>query len=284
MKDINKIALNKLKEVLKELNKLPGIVGSAIIKKDGEIVVKDMPDYINDDFMNMLSTIEGFIENMLPNSNDIAPNEVIIRGKYGNIIAVNIGDVTLVVMSNLRANLNNILEIIDDFSDDIKNYCNILFENTLELPIRQILLMGERKKFRRDVDIAIFRFLRFINLRKYIGVGNETLMYYFGRELCKNLKFNDFDELSDFYEKYKLGEIEIISENPIKIRIYDCVSCSGLPNVGKPLCHFEAGFLAGYVENIFNKKSYVIETHCWGLGNEFCQFEIKLINKSKNKK
>ncbi|AIJ06290.1 4-vinyl reductase 4 [Methanocaldococcus bathoardescens] len=281
MGDINKMALNKLKEILKELNKLPGIIGSAIIKKDGEIVAKDMPDYINDDFMNMLSTIEGFIENMLSNSNDIAPNEVIIRGKHENIIAVNIGDVILVVMSNLRANLNNILEIIDDFSDDIKNYCNMLFENTLEFPIKQILSMGGRKRFGRDVDISIFRILRFINLRKYIGVDNETLMYYFGKELCRNLKFNNFDELSDFYEKYKLGEIQMISENPIKIRIYDCVSCAGMLNVGKPLCHFEAGFLSGYMENTFNKKSYVIETHCWGLGNEFCQFEIKLINKPK---
>ncbi|AAB99662.1 TPA: DUF2507 domain-containing protein [Methanocaldococcus jannaschii] len=134
----------------------------------------------------------------------------------------------------------------------------------------------------RNVDVSIFRILRFMNLRKYIGIDNEMLMYYFGKELSKNLNFKNFKELSNFYKEYKLGRIEMVSENPIKIRIYDCISCSGLPDVGKPLCHFEAGFLAGYIENVFNKKCYIIETHCWGLGNKFCQFEVRLVDNKKS--
>ena len=41
MAKMNKIAMNKLEEILNELNKTPGIIGSAIIKKDGEIIVTD---------------------------------------------------------------------------------------------------------------------------------------------------------------------------------------------------------------------------------------------------
>jgi predicted hydrocarbon binding protein/predicted regulator of Ras-like GTPase activity (Roadblock/LC7/MglB family) len=278
MAKMNKIAMNKLEEILNELNKTPGIIGSAIIKKDGEIIVKQMPKYVDDEFVDILSTIHGCIEQVLSKSDDIAPKEVIIRGKYRNTIITNIGDVILMIISDLKANLNDILKIADSLAEDIKDCCNILSEDVL-IPTNLIFSNVERGDLGRDVDVSIFRILRFMNLRKYTGIDSETLMYYFGKELSKNLKFSNFEELCKFYKKYKLGRIEMISENPIKIRIYDCISCSGLPDVGKPLCHFEAGFLAGYIENIYNKEAEAIETHCWGLGDKFCQFEIRLVDK-----
>jgi predicted hydrocarbon binding protein len=279
MSDINKMAINKLEEMLSELNKTPGIIGSAIIKKDGEIIVKQLPRYVDDEFLDILSAIHGCMEQVLSKSEDIVPKEVIIRGRCRNIIIINIGDVILMIISDLKANLNDILKIVDDLAEDIKDYCNIISENVLEFPVDLIFSNVERREFGRDVDVSIFRILRFMNLRKYMDIDNETLMYYFGKELAKNLKFSNFGELCKFYEKYKLGRIEMVSENPIKIRIYDCISCSGLPDVGKPLCHFEAGFLAGYIEGIYNKEAEAIETHCWGLGDKFCQFEIRLVDK-----
>jgi predicted hydrocarbon binding protein/predicted regulator of Ras-like GTPase activity (Roadblock/LC7/MglB family) len=278
MVKMNKIAMNKLEEILNELNKTPGIIGSAIIKKDGNILVKQMPKYVDDEFVDILSAIHGCIEQVLSKSDEIAPKEVIIRGKYRNTIIINVGDAILMIISDLKANLNDILKISNDLAEDIKDFCNILFEDVL-IPTNLIFSKIERGDLGRDVDVSIFRILRFMNLRKYTGVDSETLMYYFGKELSKNLKFSNFEELCKFYEKYKLGRIEMVSENPIKIRIYDCISCSGLPDVGKPLCHFEAGFLAGYIENIYNKEAEAIETHCWGLGDKFCQFEIRLVDK-----
>jgi len=278
MSDINKMAMNKLEEILNELNKTPGIIGSAIIKKDGEIIIKQMPKYVDDEFVDILSAIHGCIEQVLSKSEDIAPKDVIIRGKCRNTIIINVGDSILMIISDLKANLNEILEIIGNLADDIKEYCNILSEDIL-IPHNMIFSKIERGEFGRDVDVAIFRVLRFMNLRKYTGIDSETLMYYFGKGLSKNLGFKSFDELCKFYKKYKLGRIEMISENPTKIRIYDCISCSGLPDVGKPLCHFEAGFLAGYIENLYNKEAEAIETHCWGMGDKFCQFEIRLVDR-----
>ncbi|ADC69601.1 Roadblock/LC7 family protein [Methanocaldococcus sp. FS406-22] len=179
MSDINKMAMNKLEEILNELNKTPGIIGSAIIKKDGEIIVKQLPRYVDDEFLDILSAIHGCMEQVLSKGEDIAPKEVIIRGRYRNIIIINIGDVILMIISDLKANLNDILKIADDLAEDIKDYCNIISENVLEFPVDLIFSNVERREFGRDVDVSIFRILRFMNLRKYIDIDNETLMYYF---------------------------------------------------------------------------------------------------------
>ncbi|ACV24687.1 DUF2507 domain-containing protein [Methanocaldococcus fervens] len=279
----NKIALNKLKEILRELNKVPGIVGSAIVKKDGEVILREMPEHITNEFMNILSVIEGFAEKTLYDTTDIAVRDIVIRGRNETFMVANIHNVFLILVLSSKANLNNISKIIDDYSDEITKYCSMLFESPVELPIKELFTRVKRKKFGRDVDVGLFRAFRYLNFRKYLNVDSDALMFYFGKELIKSLKINNFEEFSEFYEKYKLGELQMINEDPIVIRIYDCISCAGLPYVGKPLCHLEAGFLSGFVENAYGKKCRVIETHCYGLGHDFCQFEIKFLDKNSNK-
>ena len=134
----------------------------------------------------------------------------------------------------------------------------------------------KRERLGREIDITVFRLLRYMDLERYLGNAANGVYYECGRELGKSLEPNNIEDIIDFCEKYKIGYVEIVSENPLKIRVYECITCSGLPNVGKPLCHFEGGFIAGCLEKIFNKKVRATETHCAGLGNEFCQFDIKV--------
>ena len=123
MTKMNKIAINKLEEILNELNKTPGIIGSAIIKKDGETIVKQMPRYVDDEFVDILSAIHGCIEQVLSKSDEIAPKEVIIRGKYRNTIIINVGDAILMIISDLKANLKEEKLFSEDYKE---NYDRLL--------------------------------------------------------------------------------------------------------------------------------------------------------------
>jgi predicted hydrocarbon binding protein len=48
--------------------------------------------------------------------------------------------------------------------------------------------------------------------------------------------------------------------------------------VGRPICHFEGGLIAGAINTILNKKVKVKEVTCiGGLGDETCGFDIDVL-------
>ncbi|MHB9137745.1 MAG: V4R domain-containing protein, partial [Acidithiobacillus ferrooxidans] len=56
---------------------------------------------------------------------------------------------------------------------------------------------------------------------------------------------------------------------------YECVTCSGMKPVGRTLCSFEGGLIAGVAEGIFKYKVNVREVTCiGGLGHESCGFDV----------
>ncbi|WP_456420086.1 DUF2507 domain-containing protein [Methanocaldococcus infernus] len=139
------------------------------------------------------------------------------------------------------------------------------------------LAKNNRSSLGNDVNITVFRLIRFMDLERYLGKAANNIFYECGKTLGRDLNINSIDELVKFCKVYKIGRAEIVSEDPLRIRIYECITCSGLPNVGEPLCYFEGGFIAGCLEKILNKRVRAKETHCAGLGNEFCEFEIKIL-------
>ncbi|ADG14000.1 4-vinyl reductase 4VR [Methanocaldococcus infernus ME] len=139
------------------------------------------------------------------------------------------------------------------------------------------LAKNNRGSLGNDVDVTVFRLIRFMDLERYLGKAANNIFYECGKTLGRDLNINSIDELVKFCKVYKICRAEIVSEDPLRIRIYECITCSGLPNVGEPLCYFEGGFIAGCLENILNKRVRAKETHCAGLGNEFCEFEIKIL-------
>ena len=139
------------------------------------------------------------------------------------------------------------------------------------------LSVSHRKELGRNVDIVTFRLVRFMDLEKYLGKEAQRAVYNAGKRLGYKLNPKTIREIAEFYENYRIGKMEIVGENPLQIRVYECISCSGLPECGEVLCHFEGGIIAGGLEKIFDKKVQVKETHCAGLGDEFCQFEIKIL-------
>ncbi|ABR56150.1 4-vinyl reductase 4VR [Methanococcus aeolicus Nankai-3] len=138
------------------------------------------------------------------------------------------------------------------------------------------LSTSHRKEFGRNIDITVFRLVRFMDLKKSVGKEHYEIVYEAGKKLGHELNPKTVEEVIIFCKDHKIGMLEIVGENPLQIRVNECICCNGLPECGETLCHFEGGLIAGCLEKIFNKKVQAIETHCAGLGDEFCQFELKI--------
>lgn len=130
----------------------------------------------------------------------------------------------------------------------------------------------ERPKLGTVTDIRIFRVLRFMPY-SIIGDGANGILYKSGKDLGRNLGLNSASEAVKFMHENRIGELEILQEDPYHLRVDECLSCAGLPESGKPLCHFEGGLLAGIIESVSGRAVDFREVKCWGLGNGTCEFK-----------
>jgi len=131
----------------------------------------------------------------------------------------------------------------------------------------------EREECGNLVDTSLFRIVRFLP-HKYMGHGADAVAYMAGKDLGKYLNLSSVEDVLDFCKNNGIGIGEVVSESPLQIRVDECITCSGLPEVGYPLCYFEGGFLSGCLENILNKSVDLKEIKCAGLGDDFCMFEM----------
>ena len=104
----------------------------------------------------------------------------------------------------------------------------------------------------------------------------------FGSNLVKQKIINNIDELVTFLADYKMGIVDIFDEKEkdgkmiMEIRVYECIECADLPNIGKPLCFFEAGVLTGIFKELTKKDVIAEELRCWTSGYSFCQFNVTI--------
>jgi len=91
-------------------------------------------------------------------------------------------------------------------------------------------------------------------------------------------------ELVDFYSRTSDIGLNITkkavlyekSRNVVILRLLELPAATGVPDIGIPICHLDAGLIAGIVETLIATPVGVEEIHCWGLGNAFCDFRIRL--------
>ncbi|MTK64167.1 MAG: hydrocarbon-binding protein [Methanobacterium sp.] len=104
----------------------------------------------------------------------------------------------------------------------------------------------------------------------------------FGSNIIKQNLVNDFDDLVSFLLDYKFGILDLVDEqeingkNILDLRVYECIECACLPNLGKPTCIFEAGMITGILTEMTKKDVSAKEVRCWTNGYSFCQFEVTL--------
>ena len=142
-----------------------------------------------------------------------------------------------------------------------------------------------RKALSDNVNIKYPRFI--VHSLQWVSVGYSSALFFGGKKVGKEilapeLKSKDIkDVLKDvgsFFESQGVGKFEIkeITDASITVRIKDSTTSYGMAPVGKPVCFFEAGIIAGIVEGRLGKNVVVNEVLCGGLGDDVDEFLIKL--------
>lgn len=129
-----------------------------------------------------------------------------------------------------------------------------------------------------NAGVALYRLLRLVALEDIIGRGAAGTAYVAGKKLGASLGMTQVDQLLELCASLKVGvvKVPVVTPNRVRVEVFECVTCSGLTPVGRPLCHFEGGLIAGALQSIFKQKVRAIETTCiGGLGHEACGFDLE---------
>jgi uncharacterized protein len=126
--------------------------------------------------------------------------------------------------------------------------------------------------------IALYRLLRLVALEDIIGRGAAGTAYLAGKKLGHALNLAKIEDFLEMCKALKIGiiKVPVMSDTRIHVDVYECVTCSGMDRVGRPLCHFEGGMIAGVVESVLKKRTRAQEVTCiGGLGDKSCGFELE---------
>ncbi len=127
--------------------------------------------------------------------------------------------------------------------------------------------------------VALYRLLRLVALEEIIGRGAAGTAYVAGKKLGNSLGLTKLDQFLELCTSLKVGiiQVPVLTESRIYVDVYECVTCSGMRTVGRTLCHFEAGLIAGVIETVVKKRARAREVTCiGGLGHDSCGVEVDL--------
>jgi hypothetical protein len=132
------------------------------------------------------------------------------------------------------------------------------------------------------VPLVTFRLYRFVV--RQVASGIEAVIYTLGKDVGKevispSLGNGDlklvFKELEEIFKKLGIGILTFQkSERHVRIRIEECAVSYKTPNVGRPLCYFEGGLIAGVLEEKLGEMVQVTEIECCGMGHDHCEFVV----------
>jgi len=143
------------------------------------------------------------------------------------------------------------------------------------------------------VSVELFRVFRLFGMMEGINsvIGDaSTLVYTCGKnagsEFGGSILIRDGKEdivkylkaVSTFSEELGFGILSVLDidleKHFVLLELDECVTCSGIQNIGKKICHFESGFFAGVLEVFVGKVCEAKEIKCCADGDESCNFEV----------
>lgn len=160
-----------------------------------------------------------------------------------------------------------------------ENVVELLAERVLHEPVQRPTL-GDSVNIRILQDRAILYAL---------SPGTSDLLYFAGRELGTayarkvGLKKPGLKEALEasagLAEKHKLGRNQVVNvdDGSAVVRMHECATSYGLPNLGLRVCAFDAGIQAGFFAQLLGKRVVSSETKCNANGEEYCEFEIRVL-------
>lgn len=140
-------------------------------------------------------------------------------------------------------------------------------------------LKVNRPKLGKETGVGLYRLFRLVAMEDILGNGASAISYYAGKKLGLELGLKSIDEFLALCDDLKIGIIKIpeMRDDFIHVDVYECVTCDGMDVVGRTLCSFEGGLIAGSIESITGKKTTAKEVTCiGGFGDETCGFDLTL--------
>jgi uncharacterized protein len=133
-----------------------------------------------------------------------------------------------------------------------------------------------RPELGQEVPLELFRILRIIGMRSILGESSGATLYMMGKNVGTMLGAKDIPELIDKIKALKIGipEVEIVDEDHVVVKLYECITCAGFTYTGEMFCDMESGIIAGLMEKVYGKKAKSTQTKSWSAGFNYCEFEI----------
>ncbi|WXG46560.1 MAG: V4R domain-containing protein [Candidatus Atabeyarchaeum deiterrae] len=101
---------------------------------------------------------------------------------------------------------------------------------------------------------------------------------------CKTLeeaqRSTEWSIVQAMYQMTATGIINMVKYEKGKLLVFqveECVSCSGLPNLGESVCYYLGGQLCGAIEIIIGKSLAFVETKCQAKGDTCCEFKYTVL-------
>jgi uncharacterized protein len=133
-----------------------------------------------------------------------------------------------------------------------------------------------RPELGQEVPLSLFRILRIIGMRSILGESSGATLYMMGKNVGNMLEAKDIPDLIDKIKELKIGipEVEVVDEDHVVVKLYECITCAGFTYTGEMFCDMESGIIAGLMEKVYGKKAKSTQTKSWSAGFNYCEFEI----------
>jgi len=171
------------------------------------------------------------------------------------------------MIQKLRAAADS--QLVDSVHDDYTAYYE-------KRPIRPTLPNDIQFLYMRDRQIFSFvLFPELMPIAYQVGRAIGALVDAWHRDENPNLGelLAEALELTEIHG-YSLSEIVTVEDDFAVYRYYECADAYGLPNVGFPVCIYEAGVAAGALETGLGRPVHVHEVKCCAAGDPYCEFEV----------
>ena len=140
-----------------------------------------------------------------------------------------------------------------------------------------------------DIPLLVFRVFRHFSagyVEEVLGRGAAVVFQNGGRELGKEAgtmlwkpdATEYLKEVCQFVRDSRIGILKPreLSDKLLVVDLDECITCAGMDNIGKRICQFEVGFVAGVAEVLIKKKPKAYETKCNANGEGTCQVTVEL--------
>ncbi len=215
-------------------------------------------------------------------------------------------DELLVKTNKSKPNLSNHLKLLEDkgiigsevdFNDKRKKSFFIKAKQLAEFSTNVKYDIDVENYFKNSLisviplnDPVNFYGLLFRTIRVYLGKnGIEIYPLLFnignfvGESIYEYVKSSEIEKLMenviDLWKRYELGNLKLISVDPLIIRIDHNFECKDMANIHRSNCAIGAGIFESIFSKHFQSEVLVDEVKCIAKGDDYCCFNVERVEK-----